>query len=107
MPPRESTFMDERIYSKYFKAFGEPTRLRILSFLTTKPLTVNDIAEKVGLSQSTVSRHLAVLRDAGILTDRRDGQQVYYSLNKDTVQDCCSGFCDCLQIVTRPRAKKK
>ncbi len=99
--------MDERIYSKYFKAFGEPTRLRILGFLTGKAMTVNDIADKVGLSQSTVSRHLAVLRDAGILTDRRDGQQVYYSLNKDTVEECCSGFCDCLKIITRPRSKKK
>ena len=99
--------MDEKIYSKYFKAFGEPTRLRILHFLTDKAMTVNDIAEKVGLSQSTVSRHLAVLREAGILSDRRDGQQVYYSLNKGTVEQCCSGFCDCLKIVVRPRAKKK
>ncbi|MEW5795923.1 MAG: metalloregulator ArsR/SmtB family transcription factor [Candidatus Zixiibacteriota bacterium] len=99
--------MDERIYSRYFKAFGEPTRLRILRLLTGKPLTVNEIAERIDLAQSTVSRHLAVLREAGILSDRRDGQQVFYSLNKGTVRACCDGFCDCLDISPRERAKKK
>ncbi|MCK4572756.1 MAG: winged helix-turn-helix transcriptional regulator [candidate division Zixibacteria bacterium] len=90
--------MEERIYSKYFKAFGEPTRIRILRMLSDKEMTVGHIVKKVGLSQPTVSRHLAILREAGIVTDRRDGQQVFYSLNKGTVQECCSGFCDCLEI---------
>jgi len=99
--------MDERIYSRYFKAFGEPSRFRILRLLTDKALTVNEIVDKVGLSQSTVSRHLGVLREAGILTDRRVGQQVYYSLNKEVVEDCCTSFCDCLEIPRRGRKKKK
>ena len=90
--------MDERIYSKYFKAFGEPTRIRILRLLSAAEMTVGDIVRQVGLSQPTVSRHLAILREADIVTDRRDGQQVYYSLRRETVQNCCASFCDCLDI---------
>ena len=99
--------MDEKIYGKYFRAFGEPSRLRILRLLTSRPMMVNEIAEKIGLSQSTVSRHLGVLREAGILTDRRDGQHVYYTLNKDAVEDCCTSFCDGLSIPSKGRRKKK
>jgi DNA-binding transcriptional ArsR family regulator len=99
--------MDEKIYSRYFKAFGEPSRLKILRLLTGKELTVNDIVEEVGLSQSTVSRHLAVLREAGILTDRRHGQSVFYSLNKGVVEECCAGFCESLEIPPQRRGRKK
>ena len=101
--------MQEKTYSKYFKAFGDPTRLRILSLLSSREMTVNQITEAVGLSQSTVSRHLGVLRDVGVVNDRREGQQVYYSLNKETVEDCCEGFCTVLRIPLGPgpkRAKK-
>ena len=90
--------MEEKTYSKYFKAFGDPTRLRILALLASGELTVTEITNKIGLSQSTISRHLGVLRDAGAVLDRRDGQQVYYSLNKSNVEDCCQGFCTVLRI---------
>jgi ArsR family transcriptional regulator len=100
--------MNERNYSKYFKAFGDPTRLRILTLLAPKERTVGEIVKLVGLSQPTVSRHLAVLREAGVVVDRRDGQQVFYSLNKSSVGDCCSGFCDCLSIqIQIPKKYKK
>lgn len=98
--------MDEKIYSKYFKAFGEPSRLKILRLLSAKPLTVNAIVDNLDLSQSTVSRHLGILREAGILSDRRNGQQVIYSLNRGAVEECCSSFCECLEP-PRKRAKKK
>ncbi|MDH3891926.1 MAG: metalloregulator ArsR/SmtB family transcription factor [candidate division Zixibacteria bacterium] len=104
--------MDEKTYSKYFKAFGDPTRLRILALLVGGERTVNDIVKQVGLSQPTVSRHLSILREADIVVDRRDGQQVFYSLNKISVESCCSGFCDCLSIPVKPvkfvaKAKRK
>ena len=99
--------MEARKYTKYFKAFGDPSRFRIIRLLSGKEMSVNDIADAVGLSQPTVSRHLAILREADVVIDRRDGQQVYYSLNKNAVQTCCSGFCDCLEIpVKRKKAKK-
>ena len=98
----------EKIYSRYFKAFGEPSRLRILMLLSSKEMTVGDITAAVGLSQPTVSRHLALLREAGIVKDRRGGQQVYYRLKKNVVADCCVGFCNCLAIrVSSSRKGKK
>ncbi len=100
--------IDARTYSRYFKAFGEPTRLKILALLSDKEMTVNELTEAVGLSQPTVSRHLGQLRDAEIVLDRRDGQKVYYSLNKDVISECCSGFCDCLRVVQiAPQKKNK
>lgn len=100
--------MNEKRFSKYFKAVGDPSRLRILMLLSSKEMTVNEIAKSVALSQPTVSRHLGILRDAEIVHDRREGQNVYYSLNKITVENCCDGFCDCLAIrVPRPKKRKK
>ena len=100
--------IDEKTYSKYFKAFGDPTRLRILTLLAPRERTVGDIVKAIGLSQPTISRHLAVLREAGVVVDRRQGQQVFYSLNKSSVGDCCSGFCDCLSIAIKiPKKYKK
>ena len=99
--------LDERKYSRYFKAFSDPTRLQILKILADKELTVNEIADRVGLSQPTISRHLGLLRDADIVIDRREGQRVYYSLNKKVILNCCNGFCDCLAIDVRVESKKR
>jgi len=100
--------MDEKTFSKYFKAFGDMSRLKILNLLRSKALTVNEIVGKVGLSQPTVSRHLSILRDAEVVIDRREGQQVFYSLNLDRVENCCQDFCDCLSDPrTRPTKRKK
>ncbi len=97
--------IDEKRFSKYFKAFGDPSRLKIISILAVKEMTVNEIVDQMELSQPTISRHLAILREADVVIDRRDGQNVFYSLNKDSVQTCCTGFCDCLAIPV-PRTKK-
>jgi DNA-binding transcriptional ArsR family regulator len=99
--------MEEKTYTKYFKAFGDGSRFRIIQLLSSKEMPVNDIAEALGLSQPTVSRHLAILREAEVVIDRRDGQQVYYSLNKKAVQSCCTGFCDCLEIPAKTSRKTK
>ena len=96
--------MDAKKFSRYFKAFGDKTRLRIVALLADKELTVNEIVAAIGLSQPTFSRHLGVLRQAEVVHDRRDGQKVYYSLDKDSVESCCSGFCCCLEI---PEQRKK
>lgn len=99
--------MDSKTYSKYFKAFGDPSRLKILGLLSDSEMTVNEIAGKVGLAQPTVSRHLGVLRDAEIVIDRREGQQVFYSLNKTVIMDCCCSFCDCLEVPIQVIDKRK
>ena len=108
MSMAEVCVMDEKAFSKYFKAFGDQTRLRIIGLLSAKEMTVNEIVKAIGLSQPTISRHLSILREAELAIDRREGQQVYYSLNKDVVKTCCEGFCDCLSIQIKiPRKSKK
>jgi DNA-binding transcriptional ArsR family regulator len=97
--------LDEKVYSKYFKAFGDPSRLRILALLSGGEMAVNDIVDAMHLTQPTISRHLAILREADIVIDRRDGQRIFYRLNKAAVGDCCTGFCDCL-MVPAPKGKK-
>lgn len=99
--------IDAKTYSKYFKAFGDPTRLRILGLVATKEMTVNDIVREVGLSQPTVSRHLGILREADIVIDRREGQQIFYRLNKLTVESCCEDFCCCLKVRVKKGGKRK
>jgi DNA-binding transcriptional ArsR family regulator len=99
--------LNDRSFSKLFKAFGDPTRLKILRLLASKEMTVNEIVAEVGLSQPTISRHLSILREAEIVEDRRDGQNVIYSLIKQNVESCCSGFCDCLEIPVKSSKKRK
>jgi len=99
--------MDDSQFSRFFKAFGDKSRLAILKLLASGERTVGDIALSIKVSQPTVSRHLAIMREAGIVIDRRDGQQVFYSLNKAAVQGCCSGFCDCLKIRIKTSKKPK
>jgi DNA-binding transcriptional ArsR family regulator len=99
---------EDKIFTKTFKAFSDKSRLRIVKILADKEKTVNEIVVEMGLSQPTVSRHLAILRDAEIVIDRRDGQQVFYSLNKNTIQESCCGFCITLKIpVKSPKKRKK
>ncbi len=74
----------------FAKAMADETRQRIMTLLCCRWLCVGDIVgEMQGISQPTVSHHLAVLRDAGLVHVRRDGKQVFYSLNQDEVAVCC------------------
>lgn len=63
-----------------FKALADETRLRILNLVANRELCVCHIVETLELGQSKVSRHLAYLRNAGLVNDRRDGLWMYYSL---------------------------
>lgn len=65
-----------------FKALSDETRLRILALLTQGELCVCDLMAVLKLPQSTVSRHLAYLRHTDIITDRREGVWMHYSLNR-------------------------
>ena len=64
----------------FFKALSDETRLRILALLTAGELCVCDLMAVLELPQSTVSRHLAYLRNAGLVEDRRQGVWMYYRL---------------------------
>ncbi len=64
--------------SRSLKAMSHPLRLKILCTLGDKELSVQDIVEYVGTSQSNISQHLAILKDKGILISRKDANRVYY-----------------------------
>ena len=62
------------------KAIAHPLRLKILCVLGDKEVSVQDIVADVGTSQSNISQHLAILRDKGVLTTRKDANRVYYRI---------------------------
>ncbi|MGG3854984.1 metalloregulator ArsR/SmtB family transcription factor [Caldifermentibacillus hisashii] len=73
--------------SQTFKALGDPTRIRILNLLMDKEYSVNDIAENLGLKQSTVSHQLSNLKNLRLVKYRREGTTLYYSHNDHHVID--------------------
>jgi DNA-binding transcriptional ArsR family regulator len=70
-----------------FKALSDPTRREILKLLRNGPKTSGEIAEKFPSAWATISRHLAVLRDAGLILSERNGQQIVYELNTTVFDD--------------------
>lgn len=70
-----------------FRALADETRREILRILRDGPLTSGEIADRFDSSWPTVSRHLAVLRDAGLVTAERYGQEIRYELNTSVFQD--------------------
>src|SRR5512135_3442760 len=69
-----------------FKALSDQNRLRIVKMLAQRELCLCEVREVLGLSSSTVSKHLTVLRDAGLLLDSKDGRWVNFRLNDRTSQ---------------------
>jgi len=63
---------------RIFKTLSDPTRVRILGVLEREELAVQELMDVLGMAQSRVSRHLAILREAGLIRDRRDGTYVFY-----------------------------
>lgn len=69
-----------------FKALNDPTRREILEMLKEKDLTAGEIADRFNISKPSISHHLDLLRQAGLVVSEKDGQFIYYSLNT-TVMD--------------------
>lgn|SRR5512135_1064060 len=74
---------------EFAKAIADQTRQKIMSLCCCTSLSVNEIVEKTNVSQPTVSHHLAILREAGLVDARPDGKQTYYTLNQERVALCC------------------
>ena len=66
--------------SQAIKAIAHPLRLKILCVLGEQEISVQDIVEQVGTSQSNISQHLAILRDKGVLSTRKDANRVFYRI---------------------------
>ena len=69
----------------FYKVFGDSTRLRILFFLDKGESNVNAISSELGISQSSVSQHLKLLRVARLVSWRKDGKNIIYKLNDDHI----------------------
>ena len=83
------------------KAMAHPSRLMMLEAMEAKERCVCELTELVGADQSTVSKHLAVLKQAGLVEDRKAGVMVYYR-----VKVCClRGFWDCIEGVLAENLK--
>ena len=73
----------------FAKAMADGTRQKIMSECCCSWLSVNEIVEKLDVTQPTVSHHLAILREAGLVNIREEGKQTFYSLNQERVAVCC------------------
>ncbi|MCC7118183.1 MAG: winged helix-turn-helix transcriptional regulator [Anaerolineales bacterium] len=73
----------------FAKALADETRQRIMSVCCCQELSVSEIVEKIGFSQPTISHHLAILRDAGLVLVREEGKQTFYKLNQEHFSFCC------------------
>lgn len=77
---------DIDLASRSLKAMAHPLRLKILCLLGGNPeVSVQDIVEHVGTSQSNISQHLSILRDKGILASRKDANKVYYRISDQKI----------------------
>jgi DNA-binding transcriptional ArsR family regulator len=73
------------LHSDVCKTLANPKRQEILDSLRQKEMTVNELVKKTGISQANVSQHLAILRAKGIVSTRRDGINVYYTLTSSKI----------------------
>ena len=71
--------------SEFFRIFGDTTRIRIIQLLMEHDVSVNDIADMLGLEQSVVSHQLRILRTANLVKPTRDGRKIYYSLDDEHI----------------------
>ncbi len=88
--------------ARVMKALAHPSRLFIVNELASKERCVHELARLIGADISTVSKHLSVLKAAGIVQDEKRGSQVYYNLRVP----CVLKFMDCVEAVLKTSAEK-
>lgn len=99
--------------AKFFRALGDPVRLRLLEFLLTEEHTVTECVERIGLSQGRISTHLACLADCGYVQVRREGRFAHYRVTDPRVADLvllarslaadnAAALADCVRITPAP-----
>ena len=90
-----------------FKALSDPTRRQILRLLSRGEKTAGDLAERFDMSKPSMSHHFAVLKEADLISSRRNGQQIWYSLNTTVAQDAISWVMDLVERSAKKRGKRK
>ena len=89
---------------KVFKALGDPTRLRIVKLLENGELCVCQLIAVLGMGQSRISRHLSILKGAGLIVDDRKGKWVHY---RSCCKDPAKNICSCLAGLSDDQAVKQ
>lgn len=74
-------------FQQSFKALSDPTRREILKLLQDGPLSAGEITAHFDMTGATISHHLAILRDAGLVLDEKRGKFIYYELNTSVVDE--------------------
>ena len=98
LPPNAMQQVFESV-ARYFGVLGEPTRLRILHTICQEEKCVNDIIKATGMAQANVSRHLGLMYQAGMLSRRREGTQVFYRVADRLFVELCRSVT--VQVLTR------
>jgi len=98
---RQKSFYEIR--ARVFKAMAHPTRLFIVEQLAANDMCVNDLTRKIGDDMSTVSKHLSILKNAGIVHDEKKGTMVYYRLK----MPCILNFFNCVESVIKTSATEQ
>jgi DNA-binding transcriptional ArsR family regulator len=92
-----------------FRALADPTRRQILEDLRPGELTAGEIAHRFPISGPSISRHLGVLKSAGLVRERRDANKIYYAMVEDRLASCLGRFASAVcpdQIVLRYRRQR-
>jgi DNA-binding transcriptional ArsR family regulator len=99
---KSTKFQKYEARASVIKAMAHPTRLLIIDELSKHERCVGEITAMVGADKSTVSKHLLVLKNAGLIEDEKRGQMVYYTLTCA----CITKFFSCIETVLQDRAEK-
>jgi DNA-binding transcriptional ArsR family regulator len=83
---RQALDVATELTAKYFRALGDPTRLRILELLMSRPYSVTELTGELAIPQSNVSNHIACLRWCGFLDSENDGKWTYYSVRNPKIR---------------------
>jgi ArsR family transcriptional regulator, virulence genes transcriptional regulator len=85
-----------RLQAEFCKGMAHPKRIQILRTLKTGEKSVNELARLTGIPQANMSQHLSLLRQIGLLSTRRDGTNIYYSISDPRIVEACDLVRSCI-----------
>jgi DNA-binding transcriptional ArsR family regulator len=103
--PKQLTQQALQMVAARFKLLAEPARLALLNALMLSEETVNGLVESTGLTQANVSKHLALLAEAGFVARRKDGLYAIYSIADNSVFELCDLMCTAIERKLESDAK--
>lgn len=96
--------------SRIFRALADPTRRQILQELKESELAAGEIAARFSISGPSISRHLSILKSADLISERREGNRIFYRLEPDEISNAVGDFLSSVcptQILQRRKSKKE